>query len=358
MHFSHLLGTIPSCTGRKQLLESRKKEKINNMSEIQKTESGLVKKIDLDQFKSLYYLLNAKPDSQLRLLKKDKKINFDDLVELNANVASKLKTESCETIITTITVVFKNKKVNTYNNWSEFSRTNWSIGDQTLSASINWDININLPGFELPQRHTLKVRLGSPVRPSEIFQLMMTSDKDDELLEATSNGICKVDFINHVIANELLSIVEDWYETLPNNLYQNKFIKFSEKNKRNIAFSINAIVPISAIFISYNLMSRKILTITEWTNGSLKDILFLIFGAVAFIYLSDIIAKVFSSKVFNQLGNYHEYSMFELTKGDKNSIEETNKKNDKIKTSVITQLIIALAVGLISLFLGKFIDKI
>ena len=328
------------------------------MSEIQKPESGLAKRIDLDQFKSLYYLLNAKPDSQLRLLKDDKKVDFNELLELNEKVVAKLRTESFETSITTITVVFKNKKVNTYNNWSEFSRTNWNISDQTQSISINWDINLNLPGLDLPQKHTLKVRLGSPVRPNEMFQLMMTSDQDDELLEATSNGVCKVDFINHVIANELLAIVEEWYETLPNNIADNRFVRLSEKYRRYIAFTINSIIPISAIFIFYNLISRKILAVSVWSNDIIKDLLFMVCGAVAVIYISDIVAKIFSSSVFRQLGDYRDYTMFELTKGDKNSIEETNKKNDKIKTSVITQLIISFIVAVISLFLGKLIDKI
>lgn len=94
------------------------------MNKLQKQETGLTKKIDLDQFKSIYYLLNAKPDSQIRLLKDNKKLCFEDLLELNNAVISKLKTESLETSITTITVVFKNKKVNTYNNWMEFERTN------------------------------------------------------------------------------------------------------------------------------------------------------------------------------------------------------------------------------------------
>lgn len=328
------------------------------MTDIEKSENELVKRIDLDQFKSLYYLLNAKPDSQLRLLKEDKKIDFDDLVELNDKVNLKLKTESLKTIITTVTIVFKNKKINTYNNWLEFSRTNWNIADQTLSISINWDINIKLPEHELPQRHTLKVRLGSPIRPNEMFQLMMTSDKDDELMEATSNGVCKVDFINHVIANELLMIVEEWYQTLQNNIPENNFVTLSEKYRKYIAICVNSIIPFSAIFIAYSLISRKILSIEIWTNTHIKDILFLICGAVAFIYISDIIAKVFSNKIFNQLGNYKDYSMFQITKADKNSIEETDKKNTKIKTSIIVQLLISIVVGLISLFLGKLIDHL
>ena len=308
------------------------------MSDIQKTETGLTKRIDLDQFKSFYYLLNAKPDSQLRLLKEEKIIDFDDLVELNEKVSAKLKTESLETSITTITLVFKNKKVNTYNNWSEFTRTNWSTGDQTQSISINWDINLKLPGHDLPQRHTLKVRLGSPVRPNEMFQLMMTSDEDDELLEATSNGVCKVDFINHVIANELLAIVEEWYQTLPNNLSENKFIQLTEKYRRYFAFFIHATIPISIIAIFYNTISRHINDITEWTNLLIKDLVFIIFTGIALIYVSDIVAKIIGSKVFNQLGSYKEYTMFQLTKADKNSCDEIDKRNKKIKTSFIIQL--------------------
>lgn len=327
------------------------------MKEIQKQETGLAKNIDLDQFKSIYYLLNAKPDSLIRLLKDNKKVNFEDLLELNSNVISKLKTESLETSITTITVVFKNKKVSTYNNWLEFERTNWQISDQTLSISINWDINIKLPGHELPQRHTLKVRLGSPIRPNEIFQLMMTSDRDDELLEATANGVCKVDFINTIIANELLAIVEEWYTGLPNNKSKNKLIGLGEKYTRYVAFFLDSIIPLSAIFIGYNLISREILKVTEWNNLSYNSLLFLIAFSVSLIYVASIVSRIVSNKVYRQLKDFNGYSMFELTKGDKNSISEIDKKNDKIKTGVVTQFVIALIVTIISLFLGKILDK-
>jgi len=90
------------------------------MSDIIPVETGLSKRLDLDQFKSLYYLLNAKPDSQLRLLKESKVIGFDCIAELNEKVQQKLRTETLETTITTVTVVFKNKRVITFNNWLEF----------------------------------------------------------------------------------------------------------------------------------------------------------------------------------------------------------------------------------------------
>lgn len=328
------------------------------MSEIQKQETGLKKKIDLDQFKSIYYLLNAKPDSQIRLLKDDKKINIEDLIELNTSVISKLKTENLETSITTITVVFKGKKVNTYNNWLEFERTNWQISDQTLSISISWDINIKLPEYELPQRHTLKLRVGSPIRPNEIFQLLMSNDKDDELLEAVSNGVCKVDFINAVIANELLAIIDEWYKSLRNNTTKNKLILYAGKLRRFIAFLINLFISITAIFVGYHLISRKVSLIDNWNSASLNSLLFTVTISISIIYILTLASKLMSNKIFNQLKDFSGYSMFLITKGDRNSVDEIDRRNNAIKNSVIIQFIIALIVTFIGLFLGRLIDKV
>ncbi|SNR13838.1 hypothetical protein [Tenacibaculum jejuense] len=326
------------------------------MSNIQEQKTNLVKTVDLDHFKSIYYLLNAKPDSQIRLLKDDKKLNYEDLIELNSSIITKLKTEDLQTSITTITIVFKSKKVSTYNSWAEFERTNFGISDQTLSISLNWDINIKLPEHDLPQRHTLKVRLGSPVRPNEIFQLMLTSDNDEELMEITSNGVCKVDFINAIIANELLMIVEDWYSSLRNNIQKNRIIRFGEKYSRHIGLFIEAIIPISIIVLSYNLLSRQIIKVVDWNSNKINDVLFMLTISIILIFVSSIISKLVSNRIFGKLKSFIGHSMFELTKGDRNSIDEINRINDKNKTGVITQFIIAMVVTIISLFIGKMVD--
>jgi len=44
--------------------------------------------------------------------------------------------------------------------WKEFERTNWdNMVDTIESVSIRWDIEIKMPNYESPQRHTIKLRI-------------------------------------------------------------------------------------------------------------------------------------------------------------------------------------------------------
>jgi hypothetical protein len=316
--------------------------------------------VSLDQFKSFYYLLNAKPDSQIRLLQDNKSIEYEDLQELNGLVTAKLNTENVETSITTITIVFKNKKINSYKNWMEFSRTNWQISDQTLSVSISWDINLTLPEFKFPQKHTLKVRLGSHIRPNEVFQLIMLSDKDEEILEATSNGVCKIDFVNAVIANELLAIVDEWYSALPKNTTKSVFAETSEKYRRQIAFVFNSLIVVSAICLCYNVSMSFIgyRSIELLENGWFEKLTKAIAFSFAVIYMADILGKLLGTRIYSKLGEYNEHSIFRITKGDKNAIKNIDEKNAEIRNGILTQFMISFLVGLFCLLAGFIVDAV
>jgi hypothetical protein len=323
-----------------------------------KQETGVVKTFDLDQFKTLYYLLNAKPDSQVKLLTDDKLIVVQDIIDLNDKVQRKLNTEHVETVITTVSVLFNSKALLTFNNWQEFLRTDWKTSEQTKSVSINWDINIKLPQYELPQRHTLKLRLGSPVRPGEIFELMMTSDKDEELLEATANGVCKIDFINEVIANELLKVVEDWYKCLPTNYKDDAFQKFSEKHKKKIAFVINLLIPMASIIIAISLVKFRLGSLDISTKIGFSELLTFIGFGLAIFYLGDLLGKVLSANVYHKISNYKDYSIFSFTKGDQNAKQEVKKKNSRIVRSIIRDFLISVAISIVSPFFESILEKI
>lgn len=321
-----------------------------------KQEREVVRTIDLDQFKTLYYLLNAKPDSQVKLFTEDKLVMVQDIVDLNEKIHRKLDTEHIETVITTVSVLFNSKAFLTFNNWQEFLRTNWKTSEQTKSVSINWDINIKLPQYELPQRHTLKLRLGSPIRPGEMFELMMTSDKDEELLEATANGVCKIDFINEVIANELLKVVEDWYKCLPTNYKDDTFQKFSEKHKKKIAFVINLSIPMAAILIAISLVRFKLGMLDISTQVGFSGLLTFIGFGLAIFYAGDLFGKVLSTNVYHKISSYKDYSIFSFTKGDENAKIEVKKKNNKIIRSILRDFLISVAISVASPFFTSILE--
>ncbi|MFZ6011392.1 MAG: hypothetical protein ACOYXT_13675 [Bacteroidota bacterium] len=321
-------------------------------------ETAVARTIDLDQFKTLYYLLNAKPDSQVKLLTDDKIVNLQDIIDLNDKVQRKLKTEHVETVITTVTVLFNSRSLLTFNNWQEFLRTDWKTSEQTKSMSINWDINIKLPQYELPQRHTLKLRLGSPVRPGEILELMITADKDEEILEATANGVCKIDFINEVIANELLKVVDEWFKSLANNQKENSFQLFSEKHKRKIAFGINLIIPMASIVVAIGIVNFKLDLLDLSTKIGIQSLLTLVGFGLAVFYAGDLLGKVISTNIYNKVSNYKEYSIFQITKGDQNSRLETERKNNKIAWTIIRDIVVSLMISVISLFFESILEKV
>lgn len=75
------------------------------------------------QFKSLYYLIKGKRDTDIKLFTDHKQFSFSDIVELNDKVYRKLKLHELITDIVNVTVGLDNKKIKTFGNWTEFRNT-------------------------------------------------------------------------------------------------------------------------------------------------------------------------------------------------------------------------------------------
>jgi len=208
--------------------------------------------IHLDDFKSFFYQLNGKPDTEIRLLTDRKILELSDIRSINEQVAAKLENHEITAEISSINFILSNRKIKDYSTWAEFERENWdTINEKIQTVSINWDILIKLPKFRLPQRHSMKLRIGGDVLPKDIFQLMLTSDDVAQLLEAQTPSVCKVDFINDIIAGELLNIVDNWHKGLkdcPKTSSVEEFLK--KEGKLLISPLLRYILPIVLLTIS------------------------------------------------------------------------------------------------------------
>jgi hypothetical protein len=171
--------------------------------------------IPLDEYKSIFYQLNAKPDTEIRLLRGKKNLELADIKSINEEISIKLSNHDVIVDVASINFVLSNRKIKDYSTWAEFERQNWdTVNEKVRTVSIKWDIAIKLPQYKLPQKHSIKVRIGTEILPKDIFQLILRSDDISELMEARTPSICKVDFVNNVLAVELLNVVGNWYEGL------------------------------------------------------------------------------------------------------------------------------------------------
>jgi hypothetical protein len=334
------------------------------MSEIISAESGenlpsTNQNIDLDTFKSIYYWQNVKPDTQIKFFRQQKNVTNADVVELNERLNNKIKTHKVETYIASINFILEDGNMREYGAWPEYEREKWEYINQKVTAiNITWDLTFTIDKFQLPQKHTLKVRLGNSIAPKDMFQMMFTSDEPSEIMQSRAWGMVKVDFINQNISNELINIVNNWYEGLKKCEEQNSFIKFLEKRQKYFLNFIANFTPIFFLFLGYiyhSLLCEKF--------GFSKELNILTFQR-ATVYLSLLyiigllIGKVIAKWLNKKINSFDYHSGFHITKGDKNSFEELNSSNKKIKKEIIGKMIIAIASGIVAVVTKVILENI
>ncbi len=291
------------------------------------------KTLDLDTLKSFYYWANAKPDQTVKIFKDSRKIHIEDIVSLNNNVQEKIKNHNLFSNITTVDIIFKKWKIKTFSQWEEFIRTDWNILPEVVkSISIKWDINIKLPQFELPQRHTMQVRIGSWVNASEFFQMMVSWDDDVEREESRAFAVCKVDFVNTVIANELITITETWYDCLKKGSGKWWLQKNIEEYRNIISQLSKYLISSSGLLILFILFrqSHKDEIINGFNNTIYLDLYAWILGIFVVYFVTSLIGSWVRELMHMSIYRLNEPNIFEITKGDKNSQYEIENKNNKI----------------------------
>ncbi len=313
-------------------------------------------RINIEDFKSIYYLLNAKPDTQLKVIREPKRVLFEDIVTLNEKIENKIKLHDALIKISSINVIFKDGSIKEYTVWKEFLRIDRNCSLVTESISIIWDLSLLLPGYELPQRHTLKVRIGSDVKPIEYFHLMAINDNDADLEEGTAFLIAKVDFISSVLANELIQNVVEWYNCLSSIDDKNKFQNFLTKQNQYISRFAHYMIPLICFSILYLIFK---------INFSKQNIVFDHFAVLslyywflmAFIvhYIGQYMGGLVGRYIYEKISKIEDDSIFLLTAGDNNVIRKNSIVNKDISNSIVFQILLTVIGAVVSAALAKYI---
>jgi hypothetical protein len=311
----------------------------------------------LEDFKALYYFMNAKPDTQIRLMQGKRIVDVSDIRKINEQITSKLLNHNVNGSITSITIVIGKNDIRDYSSWTEFERENWdTINGQTRSIMVVWDILIKLPQYNIPQRHTLKLRIGQALPPSDMIQLVMSSDNPSELMEAHSDAVCKIDFINQVLASELLAIVTNWYEGLHEPPKIVGFQLFFTKKQSTLISLIGhtvkiTILAISVYFANFFCVRYNINNLLTLSNINWVVLFFLILHSA-----SSFIAHICAKWVDDKIDDYEEYNRFIITKGDDKAVIAIEQQNDNITKEIKVKIIIGIVTAFITVIFKLFFE--
>jgi hypothetical protein len=323
-------------------------------------EVAIIDETQIKQFQSLYYLIKGKRDTDIKLFTEHKQFAFCDIIELNDKIYKKLELHELITDIVSVTVGLDDKEIKTFGNWNEFRTTDWNISARTKYITIEWDFNLILPNqtHKVPQTHTLRVRIGNNLKPSEMIQVIFQGGEEHDLDEAQAQMSCKIDFVNSQICNELKTVVCNWYDALAKNSEDQSLVKFILKHEVKLqnlitfSFLTAAIILVNILFSSFTNANFDFIP----TDKDHKLFIFMTLSiAIFFLFYQS--GKLYSNRMMRkQIGKLKRNPMFEFTKGDNNRFKDVEKSNKKHIIGLVTTIIIGLAVNGLSLLLGVIID--
>jgi len=309
----------------------------------------------IDNVKSAYYLANAKPDSQIKLLKGKRVITLAEIRSINDVVGNILVNYILEYSVTSINITVGKNDIKEYALWAEFLRENWNtINERTVRIDIIWDFRVTLPLYEVPQRHTMKLRIGKEIAPKDYIHLMLNSDNPSEFREMSSDASCKVDFVNQVLATQLLSSVSNWYEGLAEVPKVKGVQGFLSKNQQLILRVVDNLVPLLVVLFGV-IYSSWVFDTKVSLNISNMSWLLLLFMAVYFT--GSIMARGLVRSLNRKIEKYREYSQFTITKGDENAQKTIKEDNWAITRDILWKITLTLLGVVVTLLVKPIFEN-
>jgi hypothetical protein len=316
----------------------------------------------VEQFKSIYYLLKGKRDTDIKLFRDFKQFRYLDILDLNRKIYKKLELHQLVTDIVTVTIGLDNKEIKTFGNWNEFTLHDWQIPECTKYLSIEWDFNIILPNQiqQIPQTHTLRVRLGNGLKPNEMLQVIFQGGEEHEYEEASSQAVCKIDFVNAQICTELKNVVTLWYEGLPKNSEDQKFVPFIARHIQKVKQIIITLFLLAGVILTNVLIFHFTESFEINDNNSLLEKFYLLFSvALIILYVFYISGRLYSKRLIDRnIEKLKRNPMFEITKGDENRLVDVKKDNNKHLRNLGLGMAASLLANLVAFGVGKLIIQI
>jgi len=301
---------------------------------LKKENNEVFSKENMQNASALLALLHGKSDSICRFFNKEVIVDKNQIITLNEMIIDKLTLHNVSTITTSMDIVFANKKILTFKSIEEFLKQDFElINAVTKSVFIQWDFFVDL-NYGVPQRHTVSVRIASTPKPSDIFKVLLNGGFDDvdDINIQGATTLCKVDFVNNTLAEELVNVISSWNDLCENAITKKGKIKrFLYKNKNIMAnlgkFSaMYSICIIISVFIKILLSSKKLIINSEF-------LFFLIIMIIPMVPFITSIGKSLGQSIYDKCGYILETHIFIISKGDKKENERIEERGKCSKES-------------------------
>lgn len=294
---------------------------------------NLMSLLPTDGLRSIFHLLVGRPDSISRYFDRDVIISPTTITDLNDKITEKLKTHTIDGMIVSVDVSNNLNVTTQFGTWAEFLSHKWTTPDETKEIVIKWDFMVLIQGYEIPQRHSIKVRINRELKPAHILRQVLSEDREigDEIEINHYPVVCRIDFVNHILSKELLNIVNEWNQSLPQPISNHGLLEKLKKKTQTIKVLISYSIPLLILLTSFSMLNylaspqdpKSVITV-----GFLSKLMYWLMTSLSILYISVIFSNWLAGKAGLANLAYGKYSIFDITNGDKCRQVALNKKND------------------------------
>lgn len=319
------------------------------------------REVAVKDFKSVFYQMTAKPDSMSRVFNKDVVIDLSDIYELNERINEKLSQYQDAGYIISVNVKFNNRRVKSFASWDSFYNHKWYESEAVNNIVVLWEFNAMLPQYKVPQKHTLMVKMCNGMRPEELLNLLFTGNIE-EIEEADRDFfpiVARVDFIDRILGDELLNIVQEWTKGLKESTVQkSKFVLFLKRHKAKFSSLLNLITNIfvmvcSILILGNYIMSVDFTEIADITKIQFVNIVMAIFLCLGVWILSKSFIHSLTDHLYDLLRDYGDSCLFNITKGDENKQRRIKSMRKISKIRIFADIAVTV---LINIACGVFVN--
>lgn len=324
------------------------------MSEIELLENS-PEEIVMKNNRAMFYRYLARPDSITKAFNKTAILDMQDIRELNQRISEKFKHFKEAGYLIQTNVKFADGKTRSFPDWDSFNTHDWYESESINNMVITWNFNAIFPGCSEPQMHTLMVKLSNGLRPEEMLNLVFTG-KIEDIGEMDNNLfpiVARVDFVDRMLADELLFLVEEWVKTLrESEMQKTKWMVFLQKNKGKVTSLMSWLTNILLMFTSVIITGNYITNLPFEILGDIRpdDLIRMIYAlficSATWIFGKKLIGYL-TDALFEMLRLYGDNALFNLTKGDKNRQEKIIREEKQNKREIIVNLLITVCINIV-----------
>lgn len=296
-------------------------------NDLVQAEENLLTKENIQNASALLPLLHGKSDSICRLFKKEIIVDKSALKSLNQMMLEKLSLHPNGAVTTAIDVALSNKRVVSFKSWAEFDQYDFSVeNSSTKTVFLQWDFFLQLDQYKVPQRHTVSVRISSSPNPSDFFRALLSGgfDEESDIELQSSTMVCRVDFVNHALAEELINVAEKWNELNEKPISSGKLINKVAYRKRDALANISEIL--FEFFLAFSLATvMKMLVVNGYLRLSADVVLYTVIALFPYFRLVRFFSRQIGQWLYNAFSKALDMRIFMLTRGDKKEIEKARQ---------------------------------